>query len=238
MARCDNHASNCHGTCRRRAWWQFVSRAPAVGRLVGEPCIVQRQRLPTHHHNLHLGINIGDKRARSLCDEWHQHTASIIAGGQAVPGHLREVLFGDAAAAVVGSRSAPGSSSALCYMAAATYSSGADLTVIRGGGTLHHPNDPTTTPEMNLFHMEGPAVFRQSLRELGSFLTTSFDRLNWERRSVDAVVPHQASRHGIELLTRHLGFEESQIVDNWIRHIDATPLIYHTRTLTSYYMHQ
>ncbi|NJO04542.1 MAG: hypothetical protein HC876_02830 [Chloroflexaceae bacterium] len=75
-------------------------------------------------------------------------------------------------------------------MAAATYSSGADLTVIRGGGTLHHPNDPTTTPEMNLFHMEGPAVFRQSLRELGSFLTTSFDRLNWERRSVDAVVPH------------------------------------------------
>src|SRR3984893_6683146 len=63
--------------------------------------------------------------------------------------HEREsvALFGDAAAAAVITRSVPGEASAFWHAHFETYSSGADLTEIRGGGVLHHPNDPATTQE-------------------------------------------------------------------------------------------
>jgi 3-oxoacyl-[acyl-carrier-protein] synthase-3 len=124
------------------------------------------------------------------------------------------VLFGDAAAATVLTRSGPGESSAVWHSQFTTYSSGADLTEIRGGGNLHHPNDPLTTPEMNMFHMRGPAVFKLGLRVIAPFVDKFFAGIELDRREIDAVVPHQASRHAIELLTAHLGFEERQVVSN------------------------
>ena len=41
-----------------------------------------------------------------------------------------------------------------------TVAPGAELTQFLGAGTAHHPNDPSTRPEMNLFHMDGPAIFK------------------------------------------------------------------------------
>ena len=124
------------------------------------------------------------------------------------------VLVGDAAAAVVLTKSEEGEASGYWYSHFATYSSGADLTQLVGGGTLHHPNDPTTTPEMNLFHMEGAAIFKQGAQLIGPFVEALFARLPWERRQIEAVIPHQASRHGIEILSSKLGFREEQIVWN------------------------
>jgi 3-oxoacyl-[acyl-carrier-protein] synthase-3 len=124
------------------------------------------------------------------------------------------VLLGDAAAAVIVTRSEEDGPSGYWHGQFATYSGGADLTQLVGGGTLHHPNDPATTPEMNLFHMQGAAVFKQASQLLGPFLENFFTRLCWERQEVEAVIPHQASRHGIELLTSRLGFLERQVVWN------------------------
>ena len=123
-------------------------------------------------------------------------------------------LFGDAAAAAVVTRAAPGEASALHAARFATHASGADLTRIVGGGTLHHPNDPATLPEMNLFRMEGVAVLRKSARLLGPFVDDFLARAGWTREAVDAVVPHQASRHGLDLLTARLGFRADQVVVN------------------------
>ena len=123
-------------------------------------------------------------------------------------------LFGDAATAVIVTASQSNEQSYLWHAHFETYSSGADLTQIIGGGTLHHPNDPTTTPEMNLFHMQGPAVFKQASRLIEPFLAQFFTTVGWERREVDAVVPHQASRHAIELLTRRLGFHHEQVINH------------------------
>ena len=123
-------------------------------------------------------------------------------------------LFGDAAAAAIVTASQDNEESSFWQAQFATYSSGADSTCIIGGGTLHHPNDPTTLPEMNLFHMEGPAVFKQAIQLLGPFLDRFFSKLGWERDSIDAVVPHQASRHGIELLTKRHGFASEQIINH------------------------
>ena len=124
------------------------------------------------------------------------------------------VLMGDAAAAAIVTRSEEGEASCYWHGQFATYSSGADLTQIVGGGTLHHPNDPTTTPEMNLFHMEGAVVFKQAARLIGPFLETFFAPLPWEQQQIEAVVPHQASRHAIELLTTRLDFAEQQVIWN------------------------
>jgi 3-oxoacyl-[acyl-carrier-protein] synthase III len=123
-------------------------------------------------------------------------------------------LFGDAAAAAVLTRSAPGEPSAIWHAQFATYSSGADLTQCLGGGTLHHPNDPRTTPEMNLFQMQGLAVFRQAVRIMRPFVGQFFEALGWEREQVDVVVPHQASRHGVEQLSDRLGFRDEQVFTN------------------------
>jgi 3-oxoacyl-[acyl-carrier-protein] synthase III len=124
------------------------------------------------------------------------------------------VLMGDAAAAVIVTKSEEGEASCYWHGQFATYSSGADLTRLLGGGTLHHPNDPMTTPEMNLFHMEGTAIFRQAVRLIGPFLETLLASLSWERQQIDVVVPHQASRHAIELLIARLGFTEQQVAWN------------------------
>jgi 3-oxoacyl-[acyl-carrier-protein] synthase-3 len=123
------------------------------------------------------------------------------------------VLFGDAAAAAVVTRSAQGETSALWHSHFVTYTSGADLTQILGGGTAHHPNDPSTTPEMNLFSMKGPAIFKMGARLLGPFLDHFFRSIELDRSSFDAVVPHQASRHAVDMLRRH-GLRHEQIVMN------------------------
>lgn len=123
-------------------------------------------------------------------------------------------LFGDAAAAAVLTRSPDGAASAIWHSRFATYSSGADLTRCVGGGTLHHPNHPATTSEMNLFAMQGPAIFRQALRIMRPFVDDFFSTLGWERGQVAAVVPHQASRHAVEQLSGRLGFRQDQVFTN------------------------
>lgn len=124
------------------------------------------------------------------------------------------VLFGDAAAAAIITRSHADEGSAIWHARFETHSSGADMTQLLGGGTLHHPNDPSTTPEMNTFHMEGPAIFKQAARLVEPFLARFFAELGWQRYQIDAIVPHQASRHAIELLTRRLDFAPEQVINN------------------------
>ncbi|HEX2201841.1 MAG TPA: 3-oxoacyl-[acyl-carrier-protein] synthase III C-terminal domain-containing protein, partial [Longimicrobium sp.] len=59
-----------------------------------------------------------------------------------------------------------------------------------------------------------PAVLRKSARLLGPFIETALCRAGWAREGVDAVVTHQASRNGVELLTARLGFRREQVVLN------------------------
>jgi 3-oxoacyl-[acyl-carrier-protein] synthase-3 len=123
-------------------------------------------------------------------------------------------LFGDAAAAAVLTRTPEGGASRVVWEQFATYSSAADLTAIPGGGSLHHPNDPATTPEMNMFHMDGSGVFRRAAKVLDPFVERFLARAGWSRQDVDVVVPHQASRHGVELVSSRLGFRPERVVSN------------------------
>ncbi len=122
-------------------------------------------------------------------------------------------LFGDAAAAAVVELAPQNSASGVHHARFATWSNGAGLIQIRGGGTLNHPNATHTTPDMNWFAMEGPLAFRFTIRALKPFLDQFLQDAGWSFADVDAVIPHQANRHALEQVAR-LGFREDQIVAN------------------------
>ncbi|MGV3721874.1 MAG: beta-ketoacyl-ACP synthase 3 [Actinomycetota bacterium] len=124
------------------------------------------------------------------------------------------VLFGDAAGAVVLTRTPAGEGSRIWHARLRTDSRGAALTQLRGGGALHHANDPATTPEMNTFAMDGPAVFRMATQWFGPFLNEFFQQVPWERSQTDAVVPHQSSFRGVSQLWKRFGFQPEQVVVN------------------------
>lgn len=124
------------------------------------------------------------------------------------------VLFGDAAAAAVVTPAEEKEPACIWHSAFATDSRGAELTQVAGGGSLHHPNDPDTTPAQNLFSMCGPQVFRMSARALPPFFDAFFAQLPFDRSDIHAVVPHQASSYGLRLLWERLGFAREQVIVN------------------------
>jgi 3-oxoacyl-[acyl-carrier-protein] synthase III len=124
------------------------------------------------------------------------------------------VLFGEAAAAAVVTRADEIDQSVLHHAVFETHSSGADHTRVLGGGSLHHPNDPTTTTQMNMFDMNGRAVIQQAGRLIGPFVERALRQTGWSREEVDLLVPHQASKPALGLLVERLGFRSEQMFVN------------------------
>jgi 3-oxoacyl-[acyl-carrier-protein] synthase-3 len=62
--------------------------------------------------------------------------------------------------------------------------------------------------------MDGRGVYRLATRLVGPVIDEVLECSGWERASVDAVVPHQASRHAVELLWDRFGFARDQAVIN------------------------
>lgn len=119
-------------------------------------------------------------------------------------------LFGDAAAAVIVEAS---SHSYLHGAAFKTFSSGAHLTQVLGGGTLHRPGT-SYNPDFNLFTMDGPAVFKHASRTMKPFMDEFLESIIWTPQNVNAFVPHQASRYAVEYISSRLGFQQEQIILN------------------------
>jgi 3-oxoacyl-[acyl-carrier-protein] synthase-3 len=112
-------------------------------------------------------------------------------------------LFGDGAAAAVLTAAEPGSGSALERYLFRTWGEHADLAAIPGGGTLRHPNAPTSVPRDATFHMNGPSLLRATMKTMPAFLDELLDGI--DRSALDLVVPHQASRHGL-MVAERMGF--------------------------------
>ena len=104
-------------------------------------------------------------------------------------------LIGDAAAAaVVVTRPPAGEAERTAGGALRDLQRGRRPHAIRGGGAAPaRPNHPDTRPEDNLFHMEGPAVYRLAHQHLGGFLERLRPGLSSGLGAIRLVVPHQAS---------------------------------------------
>lgn len=121
-------------------------------------------------------------------------------------------LFGDAAVAAIITPS--NTESRIGHVRFETHSSGADLAELAGAGTRHHPNDPNTLPEMNMFHMQGKAIFKMARRVVPPFIARFMEEAGATRESFDKVVPHQASKMGLDAVTERWGFRPEQVVTN------------------------
>jgi 3-oxoacyl-[acyl-carrier-protein] synthase-3 len=120
-------------------------------------------------------------------------------------------LVGDAAAAVVVTRSGDGDRSAIHHANFRTYGDGAYLTTIMGGGSALHPSKPGHNPDNDLFHMDGSAVLRMVRRIDEAFLEELYPGLSKSLLDIDIVVPHQASRVGLHML-RRFGWPEAKVM--------------------------
>jgi len=122
------------------------------------------------------------------------------------------VLLGDGAAAAIVEHTPDDEGSALLAYKMGCWPSGAGLTEVAGGGVLHHPNDPATRREHNLFHMDGPGIYRMARRRVAIVLRDVLTRAAWTQADVDLVVPHQASGTAVAAVARY-GFPPERIVN-------------------------
>ena len=120
-------------------------------------------------------------------------------------------LLGDAAAAVVVVRPAEAEASRICSACFRTWGDGAYLTAIMGGGSARHPHRPDHDPDDDLFHMDGPAVLRMVRRYDAAFLEELWPGLSSGLGDIALVVPHQASKVGLQLLQR-FGWPEQAVM--------------------------
>ncbi len=120
-------------------------------------------------------------------------------------------LVGDAAAAVVVTKSDANDKSMIHHAHFKTYGDGAYLTTIMGGGSRLHPRFDGHKPEDDLFHMDGPAVLRMVRGIAHDFLDELYPGLSKSLVDIDVVVPHQASKVGLMMLER-FGWPKSKIM--------------------------
>jgi 3-oxoacyl-[acyl-carrier-protein] synthase III len=132
----------------------------------------------------------------SVCRDWSEpESASLIGDG--------------AAAALLEPTDEP--DVGLVGFAMQTFPEGAELAELRGCGTAHHPNDPTTTTEDNLFRMRGPRLWRIALTHADAILDAAFTQAGLRRDEVDVIVPHQASGPMVDLFPK-FGFSDDKVV--------------------------
>lgn len=112
------------------------------------------------------------------------------------------LLIGDGAAAVlVGEAERP--DQGVEAMRLETYPEGADYTRIRGGGSLLPPGHPDVTPLDFTFDMQGLRVLKLASQVVPGFLERLRPGLSVGLPGIDRVIPHQASRAGLDLMRRY-----------------------------------
>lgn len=119
-------------------------------------------------------------------------------------------LLGDGAAAVLMEQT-PGTSCIAGYQMQ-TWSDGADLAGLRGGGTLFPPEHPDTTLADHRFHMQGEQLLRATVPRLRQFLDKFFSEHGISQADIQLVIPHQPSGPALSLLKRW-GFTEERVVN-------------------------
>ena len=121
-------------------------------------------------------------------------------------------LLGDAAAAIYLEASDNGKQGLIDFEMS-SWPEGAELTQVKGGGTNLHPQDSITKDEDNLFSMNGPEVFKYSLRKVYNMISEILDRNNISKTDIDLLIPHQASGRGVDAYSKYGGFEKGQVMN-------------------------
>ncbi|MEW4072012.1 beta-ketoacyl-ACP synthase III [Bacillus thuringiensis] len=121
------------------------------------------------------------------------------------------ILFGDGAAAAVVTKSDHTSSIIASHME--TYSSGAHLSEIRGGGTMIHSTEYSAERKEDfLFDMDGRAIFKLSSKYMLGFIEKLLIPIAYSLDDIDLIVPHQASGPAMKLIRKKLGVDDERFM--------------------------
>ncbi|MET3287547.1 beta-ketoacyl-ACP synthase III [Brevibacillus fluminis] len=124
-------------------------------------------------------------------------------------------LFGDGAAAAIIERTPAGSASRILAARMETYSKGAHLSEIRGGGTMLHPRLYSETTKADfLFQMDGRGIFRMTSRLIEPFVEKLLSESGLGMDEIDWVIPHQASGMSMRILREKLGVRPERFIMN------------------------
>ncbi len=134
----------------------------------------------------------------SRCLDWNQPASAVLMGD-------------GAAAAIIGPSQGPGRLHPLLMR---TYPAGAHLAELTGFGTRQILETPDQEPCRNLFHMQGPQLFRFASGPMQKVVAESLAQVDWEVRQVDALVPHQASAHALRSIAKQCKFTTQQVLEN------------------------
>jgi len=128
---------------------------------------------------------------------------------RALPWHddpMTAALFGDgAAAAVVGGL--PEGSKGIVSVSFETHSEAWEACQLASGGTRHdYHGDLGAFEAGTWFRMDGKALYKLTARHFRRFVKAALDQAGWKPRDVDLLIPHQASRGGLDHAARILEF--------------------------------
>ncbi|MEY3844651.1 MAG: hypothetical protein RL293_1073 [Bacteroidota bacterium] len=119
-------------------------------------------------------------------------------------------LFGDGAAAMIVRYDAD-STSAFIKGTQRTYSEGVYHTIIEGGGLRNHFKNNPYDVEKYSFKMNGRHLLRLAKKKLPEFMDLFFEDLPYTIQSTDAIIPHQASKLGMSILSTQYALKTGQV---------------------------
>lgn len=126
-------------------------------------------------------------------------------------------LFGDGAVAFIFSTSdkkiVDGNIKILAHQMK-TYSSGANFTEIKGGGSYIHPREYSSLGEEYFtFNMDGKSVVKLSLKKVKKIIDQLLEEADVKREDIKYIVPHQASKPAMKLVGHKMGFSQEKIIN-------------------------
>ncbi len=130
------------------------------------------------------------------------------------PNHLESyLLFGDGATATIINGFGP---SQLLANHIINYPAGARNTIVHAGGNVHLGYIPTEK-ENYYFQMSGISLLKQAKILFPNFVSELFNKAKLQWKDIDLVIPHQASKIGLELFQKMFQITE----EKWVVNIDS-----------------
>lgn len=128
-------------------------------------------------------------------------------------------IFGDGAAAVCLEASDDPSGPALLSRGFETYGEGKDLCSLRAGGTrIRVEEGYDALVAGSKFQMDAFGIFKAAARRLPPLLDRVLGEAGLTRETVDVIVPHQASRPGIDHVKKLMGGDPERVIDIFSDH--------------------
>ena len=147
----------------------------------------------------------------------------LIVSSEVSSKHLNDnnwetiTLFGDAAAAIIVEYD-NNKESYFIKSQHRTYSQGAYLTKIEGGGIKKPFKFFPYNKELHSFQMKGKNLLKLANTELPKFLDEFFENTEYNIQNIDKIIPHQASKLGLLLFKKMYSLKDEVVLETLFKY--------------------